>query len=271
MFVLCAAFGGGCTSEKPLVLLCTTSVENSGLLDILLPKFFEKSGIRVVSIPRGTGQTLRAGKNGDGDVLLVHDREREDLFIEKGYGSLREDLMYNNFVIVGPFNDPADLHKAEGASSAFKLIANSRSIFVSRGDDSGTHKRELDLWRKSGLDPTLASGDWYREVGKGMGATLNSAVAMNAYTLTDRGTWISYRGKRDFKIQYQGGEELYNPYGVILVSSERHPMVKTNQGKAFVNWLMSSEGQETIGSYKINGQQLFFPSAKGLPAGGRAP
>jgi tungstate transport system substrate-binding protein len=179
--------------------------------------------------------------------------------------------MYNNFVIVGPLGDPADLRKGKDASSAFQLIANSHSIFISRGDDSGTHKRELALWQKSGLDPSVASGDWYREVGKGMGATLNAAVAMNAYTLTDRGTWISYRGKRDFKIQYQGGEELYNPYGVILVNSERHPTVKAVQGKAFVKWLISSEGQKAIGSYKINGQQLFFPGAKYTSVGEYAP
>ena len=197
-------FGGGCASEKPLVLLCTTSVENSGLLDHLLPKFFAESGIHVVSVPRGTGQTLRAGMNGDGDVLLVHDREREERFVREGYGAFRVDVMYNNFVVVGPSEDPAELHEA-------------------------------------------------------LGATLNSAVAMKAYTLTDRGTWISYRGKRDFEILYQGGQDLYNPYGAILVSSEKHPRTKSAQGRIFVEWLTSSRGQRAVEQYKIGGEQLFFP------------
>ena len=259
LLIVCGMFGGGCASEKPLVLLCTTSVENSGLLDHLLPKFSAESGIHVVSIPRGTGQTLRAGMNGDGDVLLVHDREREERFVREGYGAFRVDVMYNNFVVVGPSEDPAELHKALDVFSAFRLIADSGSNFVSRGDDSGTHKRELALWRKAGPDPTLASGDWYREVGKGMGAALNSTVAMKAYTLTDRGTWISYRGKRDFEILYQGGQDLYNPYGAILVSSERYPGTKSAQGRIFVEWLTSSRGQRAVEQYKIGGEQLFFP------------
>lgn len=262
VLVLLALGGASRAAENSLLLLSTTSTENSGLLEYLLPKFEAHSGIKVYTVAKGTGQTLRAGERGDGDVLLVHARAAEDAFVANGFGVSRYDLMYNDFVLVGPGDDPAGVSEAAEASAALRRLAEAGAVFASRGDDSGTHRRELELWQAAGLEPKRASGTWYRELGAGMGATLNAAIAMNAYTLTDRATWTSFKSKRDFAIQFEGDEALFNPYGIILVNPERHPSVKAEQAQSLIDWLISPEGQRAIGDFRIDGQQLFYPSAR---------
>ena len=209
----------------------------------------------------GTGQAIKNAKNGDGDVLLVHAKPAEEKFVAEGYGVKRFDVMYNDFIIVGPASDPAEIAGMKKAEAALEKIAASKSIFVSRGDNSGTHNKEMSLWKGTGSDPTAASGTWYRETGSGMGATLNAAVAMGAYTLTDRGTWISFKNKGDFRIVVEEDSKLFNQYGIILVNPEKHPNVKVAEGQAFIDWILSEEGQSAIASYKLGGQQLFFPNA----------
>jgi tungstate transport system substrate-binding protein len=248
--------------EKSILLQSTTSTANSGLYDYLLPMFTGKTGIRVNVVAVGTGQAIKNAMNGDGDVLLVHAKTAEEKFVADGYGVERFDVMYNDFIIVGPPADPAKVAGTKDAVSALKTIAESKAIFVSRGDNSGTHKKEKQLWQAAGVNPTGGSGTWYRETGSGMGATLNAAVAMNAYTMTDRGTWISFKNKGDFHILVEGDNALFNQYGIILVNPEKHPHVKAEQGKAFIDWILSEEGQHAIASYKLDGQQLFFPNAK---------
>ncbi len=249
-------------ADTSIIVQSTTSTENSGLFGYLIPLFTAKTGIKVNVVAVGTGQAIKNAMNGDGDVLLVHAKPDEEKFVAEGYGVARFDVMYNDFLIVGPAGDPAGIAGPKDTPAALKKISESQAIFASRGDNSGTHKKELKLWKDAGIDPTAASGTWYRETGSGMGATLNTAVGMGAYALTDRGTWISFKNKGDYKILVEGDPNLFNQYGVILVSPKRHPRVKAVEGQAFVDWILSDEGQQAIASYKIDGLQLFFPNAK---------
>ncbi len=247
--------------EQFIVVQSTTSTEASGLFDQILPKFREQTGIEARVVAVGTGQALKNAQNCDGDVLFVHAKPDEEKFVEAGYGVERFDVMYNDFVIVGPAADPAEVGGMSDASAALQTIAGAKAPFASRGDDSGTHKKEMSLWREAGVDPTAASGDWYRETGSGMGATLNTAVGMDAYALTDRSTWISFENKSDFQVLVEGDDALFNQYGVIRVSPEHCPNVKTEPAQQFVDWVTGPEGQQAIADYQLSGQQLFFPNA----------
>lgn len=247
--------------DSSIVVQSTTSTANSGLYDYLLPKFEEKTGIRVHVVAVGSGQAIRNARNCDGDLLLVHAQAAEEQFVADGYGTERTDLMYNDFVIVGSDADPADIAGMTDAQDALKRVAAERSLFASRGDDSGTHRKEISLWQDAGVDPTAASGQWYRETGSGMGATLNAAVGMGAYVLTDRATWISFGNKQDFRILVEGDYELFNQYGVIPVHPAKCPSVNAEAAQAFADWLLSDAGQEAIAAYRVDGQQLFFPNA----------
>jgi tungstate transport system substrate-binding protein len=249
-------------AEQSIIVQSTTSTQNSGLYGYLLPIFTKKTGIQVNVVAVGTGQAVKNAKNGDGDVLLVHAKPDEEKFVAEGYGVKRFDLMYNDFVIVGPAKDPAKVGGKKDAAAALRKIAKTKAPFASRGDNSGTYKKEMALWKAAGIDPSAASGTWYREAGSGMGATLNTAVGMGAYTLTDRGTWISFKNKDDFKILVEGDKNLFNQYGVMLVNPKKYPNVKAKAGQTFIDWLLSDEGQKAIASYKVDGQQLFFPNAK---------
>lgn len=247
--------------ERFITVASTTSTANSGLFDKILPVFQKMTGIEVRVVAVGTGQALRLARNGDADVLFVHHKPSELAFIEEGFGVERFDVMYNDFILVGPKSDPAGIGRMKGIGEAFASIARSESPFVSRGDDSGTHKRELSLWKAAELDPVPHSGAWYQELGAGMGATLNTAAAKSAYALTDRGTWLSFENKAELTILVEGDDRLLNPYGVILVDAEKFAHVKTADGQAFIDWLISGEGQKAIAAFKIEGEQLFFPSA----------
>ena len=259
--VLCTAAAAPATAAGFIVVQSTTSTRNSGLLDHLLPRFTAETGIEVRVVAVGTGQAIRNARNGDADVLLVHAKSAEEAFVADGFGVERFDLMYNDFVIVGPAADPAGVAGLSDAVSGLGKIARARAAFASRGDDSGTHRKELELWREAGIDPGAASGDWYRETGSGMGATLNTAVGMSAYTLTDRATWIAFGNKGDATIHIEGDAKLLNQYGVILVDPEKHPHVKARAGQAFIDWMLGPEGRNAIASFEIGGQQLFFPNA----------
>jgi len=245
-----------------ITVASTTSTQNSGLFDDILPQFKKETGIDVRVVAVGTGQAIRLAKNGDADVLFVHHRPSEQKFVAEGFGVSRQDVMYNDFVIVGPAKDPAAIAGTIDAIVALKKIAKSKAIFASRGDDSGTNKKELGLWQLAGLDVKSISGSWYRETGSGMGATLNAASGMAAYTLTDRGTWISFKNKKDLELLAEGDKRLFNPYGVILVNPAKHSHVKAKQGQAFIDWLVSGKGQSAISAYKVGGKQLFFANAK---------
>lgn len=260
---LAASYATGASAADPyIVVQSTTSTQNSGLFDYILPKFKAKSGIEVRVVAVGTGQAIKNATNGDGDVLLVHAKASEEKFIASGFGVKRFDLMYNDFVVVGPANDPAGVAGSHDVVASLKKIAAAKAAFASRGDDSGTHKKEKALWKAAGIDIKAASGSWYRETGSGMGATLNAAVGMGAYALTDRATWISFKNKATFKIAVEGDTKLFNQYGVMLVNPAKHPKVKAREGQAFIDWLLSKEGQALIASYQISGKQLFFPNAK---------
>lgn len=250
--------------DQAIIVQSTTSTANSGLYAHLLPAFEAKTGITVHVVAVGTGQALRNARNCDGDVLLVHAKASEEAFVAEGHGVERFELMYNDFVIVGPPDDPAGIGNLDDVTEVFSMIAGKGALFASRGDDSGTHKKERALWTGAGIDPSGASGDWYRETGSGMGATLNIAVGMGAYVMTDRATWISFRNKDDFAILVEGDQALYNQYGVILVDEKACPVVKTELGQRFIDWLLSSNGQDAISAYKVEGQQLFFPNADPL-------
>ncbi len=261
---LCLASIAPVRADNPYIIVAsTTSTQNSGLFDYILPTFSKKTGIDVRVVAVGTGQAIKLAANGDADVLFVHHRQSEEKFIAEGNGVKRYDVMYNDFVVVGPQSDPAHISGVMDVTAAFGQIAKAKSVFVSRGDDSGTNKKELDLWKESGVDVKAASGTWYRESGSGMGATLNTAASMEGYTLTDRGTWLSFKNPGSLVIVSQGDKLLFNPYGVMLVSPEKHPQTKVAEGQAFIDWLISLEGQAAIAAYKINGQQLFFPNASG--------
>ena len=245
-----------------ITLSSTTSTDNSGLLEYLIPKFKDKTGIDVRVIAVGTGRALQLGERGDADIVLVHHKTSEEIFVEKGFGINRHDVMYNDYVIVGPKNDPANIKQLKHAANAFKLISQSKVPFVSRGDDSGTHKKEVELWSLAQVDAEKNSGDWYREAGAGMGATLNIANGMNAYTMTDRGTWLSFKNRDDLTLLFENDPPLFNQYGVILVNPERHGHIKYLQAKQFSDWLISSEGQQAIADFTLQDQQLFFPNAQ---------
>jgi tungstate transport system substrate-binding protein len=245
-----------------IIVQSATSTQDSGLFDYILSIFTKKTGIEVRVVAVGTGQALKNAENGDGDVVLVHAKPDEEKFVADGFGVKRYDVMYNDFVIVGPAADPAKIGGLKDVVEAFKKIAEAKVPFASRADDSGTNKAELKLWKDASVDAKAVSGSWYLETGSGMGATLNTAVGKQAYALTDRGTWLSFANKDDFKVLVEGDDRLLNQYGVILVNPAKHPNVKAKEGQTFIDWLIGPEGQAAIASYKINGQQLFFPNAQ---------
>lgn len=259
LLVLLVAACGGDPGETYITVASTTSTENSGLFAHLLPQFEKATGISVRVVAVGTGQAIRLAEKGDADVLFVHHRPSEERFVAEGYGLARHDVMYNDFVLVGPADDPAGVRERKEAPAALAAIAAARAPFVSRGDDSGTHKKERALWAEAGVDPTGASGSWYRESGSGMGATINVAAGMGAYTLADRATWTAFENKGGLAIVLEGDPRLRNPYGVIVVNPEKHPHVKKEAAQRFVDWLLSEEGQGAIAAFRIDGQQLFFP------------
>lgn len=251
------------TGEAPFIVVqSTTSTRNSGLYDHILPLFREATGIEVRVVAVGTGQAIGNASRGDGDVLIVHSREAEEAFVAAGLGVERFALMHNDFVIVGPAADPAGIAGMEEAAAALARIAAAAAPFVSRGDDSGTHRKELALWQAAAMDPRAASGSWYLEIGSGMGATLNTAAGLGAYALTDRATWVAFGNKGDLVLHVEGDGALFNQYGAILVNPEAFPHVKAAHGQAFIDWLLSPQGQAAIASYWVDGQQLFFPEAR---------
>ena len=253
--------GAASAQDTSIIVQSTTSTPNSGLYDYLLPLFQEETGIQVNVVAVGTGQAIKNAENCDGDVLLVHAKASEEKFVANGFGTERTDLMYNDFVVVGPASDPAGVAGMTDVQAALTQIAEEGAMFASRGDDSGTHKKELSLWESTDVDPTAASGEWYRETGSGMGATLNTGIGMGAYVLTDRATWISFGNKQDYQISVQGDDDLFNQYGVIPVSPEKCPNVNADAARTFADWVVSVEGQEAIAGYTVADQQLFFPNA----------
>jgi tungstate transport system substrate-binding protein len=248
--------------EKSIIVASTTSTQDSGLFGHLLPLFKAKTGIEVKVISQGTGQALDTGRRGDADVVFVHARPQEEKFVADGFGVKRFAVMYNDFILIGPKSDPAGVKGGKDIVAALTAIKNKAAPFVSRGDKSGTHAAELALWKAAGIDIGGADkGPWYREIGQGMGAALNTASGMNAYVLADRGTWLSFKNRGELDIVVQGDKRLFNQYGVMLVNPGKHAHVKKEMGQAFIDWLISPEGQKAIADYKINGQQLFFPNA----------
>lgn len=255
------AFSQSPSDSKIIKLATTTSTENSGLLKYLLPQFEKDSGYTVHTIAVGTGKALRMGRDGDVDVLLVHAKKAEEKFMVEGHGEKRFGVMYNDFVIVGPENDPANLANIKTVDKALERIASSKSNFISRGDDSGTHKKELNLWKVANINIKKDGGSWYREAGQGMGKVLQIAGEMDAYTLTDRGTWLAYESKSPLKIAFEGDSVLFNPYGIIAVSSKKYPDLNTLGAKTLIQWITSNKGQHLIGKFKIAGKVLFTPNA----------
>jgi tungstate transport system substrate-binding protein len=253
--------GAAVAQERSIVAASTTSTEQSGLFGFLLPRFTAKTGIAVKVVAVGTGQALDIGRRGDADVVFVHDRPAEEKFIAEGFGVRRFDVMYNDFVIIGPRADPAHIAGGKDVIAAFRGIAAAKAAFVSRGDRSGTHEAELRYWKDAGIDIDAVKGPWYRDIGQGMGAALNMAAAADAYLLADRGTWLSFKNRGDLAVLVEGDRRLFNQYGVMLVNPARHPNVKRTEGQVFVDWLVSPDGQSTIAAYRIGGEQLFFPNA----------
>ncbi|WP_391480637.1 extracellular solute-binding protein [Nereida sp. NH-UV-3] len=249
----------GAKAEQFIVVQSTTSTQNSGLFDTILPVFEAATGIEVRVVAVGTGQALRNAQNGDGDVLLVHAKAAEQAFVDAGYGLPRHDVMYNDFVLIGPKDDPAGIRGTRSAAKALARIAAQKAPFASRGDDSGTHKAEMRMW--GALDPTDASGTWYRETGSGMGATLNTGIAMGAYVLSDRATWLAFGNKADHDVLVEGDPAMFNQYGVIVVDPARHPHVKVAEAQRFADWLTQDEGQSAIAAFTVAGTQLFYPNA----------
>ncbi|MGU9979546.1 substrate-binding domain-containing protein [Phreatobacter sp. HK31-P] len=244
-----------------ITVASTTSTVDSGLFSHLLPLFKTKTGIDVRVISQGTGQALDTGRRGDADVVFVHARAAEEKFVADGHGGPRRPVMYNDFVLIGPKSDPADIRGSRDIAAALRAIQTKAVPFVSRGDRSGTHQAELALWRTAGIDLTATRGSWYREIGQGMGAALNTAGGMNAYVLSDRATWLSFRNRGDLDILVEGDRRLFNQYGIMLVSPQRHPHVKQADAQAFIDWVVGPEGQKAIADYTVNGQQLFFANA----------
>jgi tungstate transport system substrate-binding protein len=247
--------------ERYITVASTTSTENSGLFGHLLPIFLAKTGIAVRVVALGTGQALDVARRGDADVVFVHDKAAEEKFLAEGFGVARQDVMYNDFVLVGPQADPAKVAGSKDVAAALKRIQSAQAPFVSRGDRSGTHAAELRLWADAGVDLGASKGPWYRETGSGMGAALNTASAMDAYVLSDRGTWLAFTNRGSLSILVEGDERLFNQYGVMLVNPARHPHVKRADAQAFIDWLVSAEGQAAIAAFRINGEQAFFPDA----------
>ena len=267
-FALLAALpsAGPAQAQAPFITVAsTTSTEQSGLFGHLLPAYTKATGVEVRVVAVGTGQALKLGERGDADVVFVHDTPSELKFVADGWGVGRQEVMYNDFVVVGPKGDPAGVAGSSDTVASFRRIAEARAPFITRGDDSGTHKAELRFWAETGIDPKAASSNggkgWYTDIGGGMGPALNMAAATGAYTLADRGTWLSFRNRQDLIIAVQGDKRLFNQYGVMLVNPARHPSVKADLGRSFMGWLVSPEGQATIASYKVGGEQLFFPNA----------
>jgi len=263
LMLLSGMMASGHAAERFITVASTTSTEQSGLFGYLLPIFEKKSGIQVRVVALGTGQALDVARRGDADVVFVHDKAAEEKFLKEGYGVQRFDVMYNDFILVGPESDPAKVTGGKDIVEALKKISAARAPFASRGDRSGTHAAELRLWKMANIDPATGKGSWYRETGSGMGPTLNTASAMNAYALSDRGTWLNFRNRGDLVIVVQGDKRLFNQYGVMLVNPAKHPHVKKELGQAFIDWLVSPAGQQAIAGYKIGGEQLFFPNAQG--------
>jgi tungstate transport system substrate-binding protein len=249
-------------AERFITVASTTSTENSGLFRHLLPLFQQDSGIEVRVVAVGTGQAIELAQRGDADVLFVHHKPSEEKFIAEGFGVTRFDVMYNDFVVVGPRTDLAGVKGMTDVAAALAQVAAKHAMFISRGDDSGTHKLELSLWKAAGVDVSAASGTWYREAGAGMGATLNTASGLEAYSLTDRGTWISFKNRGNLAILIEGDKRLFNQYGVMLVNPKKHPHVKAMEGQRFIDWLLSDKGQQAIAAFRIEGEQAFFPNAR---------
>ena len=247
--------------DKSIVVSSTTSTQDSGLFGHILPLFKAKTGIDVKVVSQGTGQALDTGRRGDADVVFVHAKAQEEKFIAEGFGVKRFPVMYNDFVLIGPKNDPAGIKGMKDVSAALKAIKEKGAPFISRGDKSGTHIAEINLWKAAGIDIDQDKGPWYKSIGQGMGAALNTASAGNAYVLADRGTWLSFKNRGDLVIVVEGDKRLFNQYGVILVNPAKHPNVKKDLGQQFIDWLVSPEGQKAIADYKINGEQLFYPNA----------
>ncbi len=247
--------------DRFITVASTTSTEQSGLFGYILPIFEKKSGIQVRVVALGTGQALDLARRGDADVVFVHAKAAEEKFLAEGHGVRRFPVMYNDFVLIGPKGDPAKIAGTKDITEALKKIHSTQAPFVSRGDKSGTHMAELDLWKVTGIDLDKAKGPWYRDTGQGMGPALNTAASMNAYLLADRGTWLAFKNRGELTILVEGDKRLYNQYGVMLVSPDKHPTVKKDMGQAFIDWLVSPDGQKAIADYKIGGEQLFFPNA----------
>jgi len=248
--------------QRFITVASTTSTEQSGLFKHLLPVFEKKTGIQVRVVALGTGQALDMGKRGDADVVFVHAKPLEEKFLAEGFGVRRFDVMYNDFVLIGPRADPAKIAGGKDVLEAFRKVKAAQAPFVSRGDKSGTHFAELEIWKAAGIDIAKDRGPWYRDTGQGMGPALNSAAGMNAYVLADRGTWLSFKNRADLAVLVEGDRRLFNQYGIMLVNPSRHPSVKKDQGQAFIDWVISPEGQNAIAAYKIGGEQLFFPNAR---------
>ncbi len=267
--LVCATLAAACLTavqgvaqDKYITVASTTSTEQSGLFGYLLPVFTKKTGIQVRVVALGTGQALDVGRRGDADVEFVHDKVAEEKFVADGYGVARKEVMYNDFILIGPKSDPAKVAGGKDIVAAFKKIQAVQAPFVSRGDKSGTHAAELRLWKTAGIDPVVGRGKWYRETGSGMGPSLNTSSSMNAYILADRGTWLNFKNRGELKIVVEGDQRLFNQYGVMLVNPAKHPHVKKDLGQTFIDWIVSDEGQKAIAGYKIGGEQLFFPNAK---------
>ena len=265
--LIAAAFGAvilatpALAQEKSIVVASTTSTQDSGLFEYLLPLYKQKTGVTVKVVSQGTGQALDTGRRGDADVVFVHAKSAEEKFLAEGQGVKRFPVMYNDFVLIGPKSDPAGIKGMKDVGQAFKTIMVKQAAFISRGDRSGTHVAELALWKASGIDIEKDKGAWYKSIGQGMGAALNTAGAGNAYVLSDRGTWIHYKNKGDLQILVEGDKRMFNQYGIMLVNPEKHPNVKKELGQQFIDWVISPEGQKAIANYKINGEQLFYPNA----------
>jgi tungstate transport system substrate-binding protein len=256
------AFSGNAfAQEKSIVVASTTSTQDSGLFGHILPMFKAKTGIDVKVVAQGTGQALDTARRGDADVVFVHAKPAEEKFLAEGFGVKRYPVMYNDFILIGPKGDPAGIKGSKDIVAALGAIKAKGADFISRGDKSGTHQAELNLWKVAGIDIAKDKGPWYKEIGQGMGAALNTASASNAYVLADRGTWLSFKNRGDLVIAVEGDKRLFNQYGVMLVNPEKHPNVKKDLGQQFIDWLVSPEGQKAIADYKINGEQLFFPNA----------
>ena len=246
---------------KSIVVASTTSTQDSGLYDYLLPKYKEKTGVTVKVVAQGTGQALDTARRCDADVVFVHAKAQEEKFLSEGYGVKRFPVMYNDFILIGPKNDPAHIAGSKHVADALHKVADAKAPFISRGDRSGTHSAELQLWKDAGIDIEKARGDWYKSIGQGMGAALNTAKASEAYVLSDRGTWIHFKNKGDLQIAVEGDKRMFNQYGVMLVNPQKCPNVKAGLGQQFVDWVVSPDGQKTIANYKIDGEQLFYPNA----------